>query len=86
MKKVAYVLQEAHIHAFVQSLTQQYLLNLYEAGIVQGAGDSSVSETNNHKNWLVAIELSAVKENYMILWKFLTWGPKLFQKGSGGLP
>lgn len=32
------------MHSFSHSL------NNIEAGIVQGAGDASVSETNNHKN------------------------------------
>ena len=65
MKKVALILHKAHLYSFVQSLTQQYLLSIYyETGVVQGAGNTSVNETNNQKNRLVAIELSSVKESY----------------------
>lgn len=65
MKKVASILHKAPLYSFVQSFTQQYLLSIYyETGVVQGAWNTSVNETNNQKNRLVAIELSAVKESY----------------------
>lgn len=65
MKKVASILHKAHVYSFVQSFTQQYLLSIYYETDVQSAGNTSVNETNNQKNRLVAIELSAVKESYI---------------------
>lgn len=65
MKKVASILHKAHVYSFVQSFTQQ-LLSIYYETDVQSAGNTSVNETNNQKNELVAIELSAVeKESYI---------------------